>query len=175
MTPPELECFKGLMARAPVGPRIEFGVFRGDTLALMAKHDNETFGVDSFKGMSAASPRDVKNGWNPYPQGRLACPIDKISKNPLLAGVTLIEGWVPQILGAIPERKFAFAHVDLDQYDSTFAVLIYLAEHMAPGGIICCDDYFAERDWLAAGAINAFKATAWQPFGALGRKAWFEC
>ena len=175
MTDKERACFLSLVAQAPRGPRVEFGVFRGATLALMMEHDDWTYGVDTFEGMPPSNPeRDVKDGWNPYPAGRLKAGLDSLSthirKHPL---VHLIRGTVPDILPHVPDKLYAFAHVDMDQFDSTLAALEWLWPRMLPSGIVCCDDWFADRDWLAGGAINRFAATVAPMTGHVERKAWF--
>ena len=167
MNPLERACFEQLLTQAPPGPRIELGVFRGATLRLIANHPGATYGVDSFKGMSAPTAHDIKDGWNPYPKGRLAAPMTAIP------GATLIQGWVPAVLEHCPAGPYAFAHIDLDQYAPTAAALAWLWTRMAPGGILCCDDWFADRDWLAAGAINAWAAMTRPLDGTVGRKAWW--
>lgn len=175
MTPAELACFRACIALAPEGPRIEFGVYRGTTLAMIMKHAGTTYGVDTFEGMPPPdSLRDIKDGWNPYPTGRLAAPLDAlpaaVRQHPR---VRLIKGAVPEILASIPGETFAFAHVDMDQYGSTLAALEWLWPRMAENGIICCDDWFADRDWLAAGAINQFARETTPLAGSVARKAWF--
>lgn len=166
MTRQELQCFDGLLAQAPAGPRIEFGVFHGDALRRMAAHEGETIGVDSFEGMPEPTERDIKDGWNPYPRGRLK------ADPPNVPGARMVRGWVPEVLDDLPDGPYAFAHVDMDQYDSTLAALQWLRPRMMPGGVLCCDDWFADRDWLAAGAINAV-ARSWPLTGTVGRKAWW--
>lgn len=166
MTTEELACFMDLLGQAPSGPRIEFGVFRGKTLQLM-RHSGLLMGVDSFEGMPQHTERDEKDGWIPYPKGRLA------SAPPKVPGATLVKGWVPDILKYLPVGPYAFAHLDMDQYDSTLAALEWLYPKMLSGGIIVCDDWFKDRDWLAGGAINLF-AERVPMTGYAGRKAWFK-
>lgn len=167
MTPEEKECFLALLSKAPRGPRIEVGVFRGATLRLMVNHDDETYGVDSFDGMAVPTEKDIKDGWNPYPRGRLK------AEPPKIDGAKLFQGFVPQVFTQVPERDYAFAHVDVDHFSPTKWTLHYLHKRMLPGGIIVCDDWFADRDWLAAGAINEFAAIK-SIAGTVGRKAWFQ-
>lgn len=170
MTKEERACFVGLLRSAPKGPRIEFGVFKGATLNLMVsegKHAGPTYGVDSFQGMAEPSELDIKDGWNPYPKGRL------LAAPPYIPDTTIIKGFVPKVLEICPGGPFAFAHVDMDQYWPTWHALTWLFTRMLPGGIICCDDYFTERDWLAAGAINELAQN--RPLtGIVGRKAWWS-
>lgn len=171
MTPAELDIFKHLLKRAPFGSAIEFGVFRGATLRIIAGQFPHCIGVDSFAGMPPPNAaRDIKDGWNPYPTGRLAAGMQ--DAHAAAPRASLIRGFVPDVLVQIPDEKFAFAHVDLDQYDSTLAVLQWLDTRMVEGGVVVCDDYFPDRDWLAGGAINEFAKT--RPLsGYVGRKAWF--
>ena len=174
MTLTELNCFMGLLRTAPEGTRIEFGVYRGATLRLIAQHNGATLGIDSFEGMPAPTVRDVKEGWNPYPKGRLSSDYAAVKAEfDKYHSVMILKGWVPEILKSLGDARFAFAHVDLDQYDSTLGTLQWLSTRMIDGGIICCDDYFADRDWLAGGAINEFIRTVRPLSGAHGRKAWF--
>lgn len=173
-TPQEAAAICQLLAVAPPGTRIEFGVMQGHNLQKMAQHDGLTIGVDSFCGMPPSTARDRKNGQDPYYAGRLRIPIEEVQKN--LRGtnnVRLVRGWVPAVLDEIKDTHFAFAYVDMDQYDSTLAALRWLETRMAPGGIICCDDWIKNRDWLAGGAINEFART-YPIAGTCGREAWFN-
>lgn len=163
-----------LMDRSPRGTRIEFGVLRGNNLSRMAQHGDLTIGVDGFCGMPPSTARDRKDGKDPYYEGRLSVPIEDVQRNLRgIKNVRLVRGFVPAVLDEIKERDFAFAYVDMDQYDSTLAALRWLETRMVPGGIICCDDWIDGRDWLAGGAINEFAKT--RPLtGTCGREAWFE-
>jgi hypothetical protein len=164
--------FDDVLALAPDGLRIEFGVHRGATLAKMARHGGETIGVDSFAGMAAPTERDVKDGWNPYPRGRFATPEGVAQAAAPKA--RLVKGFVPDILAELPEGAFAFAHVDMDHYGPTMAAMRWLWPRMMTGGVICADDWFEGRDWLAAGALNEFAAD--HPMaGTSGRMAWWIC
>lgn len=167
MTPQEKECFLDLLSKAPPGPRIEIGVFRGDTLKLMVHEQHAVYGVDSWDGMAVPTEKDIKDGWNPYPRGRLRC------KKPIISGAVLYEGFIPHVFTKVPEVDFAFAHVDVDHFGPTKWSLHYLHSRMMRGGIVVCDDWFPDRDWLAAGAINEFTDIK-RIAGSVGRKAWFQ-
>ena len=162
-----------LMDITPRGPRIEFGVLHGNNLSKMAQCGDLTIGVDSFCGMPPSTERDRKNGEDPYYEGRLACSLEDVQRNLRgIENVHLVRGWVPAVLDEINISGFGFAYVDMDQYDSTLAALRWLETRMKPGGIICCDDWIRDRDWLAGGAINEFAKT--RPLtGTCGREAWF--
>lgn len=162
--------FLGLLAAAPAGPRIEIGVLSGRTLALIARHADVTYGVDSFEGMGDPTERDIVNGINNYPRGRLAVPIEAVRVN--VPTAVLIKGFVPAVLKEVPDGPFAFAHLDVDHYEPTKAALAWLSTRMMPGGVLLCDDWFLDQPYLAAGAINEFAQS--RPFtGTDGRKAWW--
>jgi O-methyltransferase len=171
MTP---DAFKGLLNAAPQGPRIEIGVHAGQSLALIADHDDQTIGVDSFEGMAEPGPEDFHApGRTNYPKGRLAVGIDRVRRF-VGQGPVLIKGFVPDVLTEIPDGPYAFAHLDIDHYEPTRQALAWLFEHMAPGGALCCDDWFPGQDCLAAKALN--EAAAMFPIsGSEGRKVWWIC
>jgi hypothetical protein len=173
LTPEEKAALKKLIGSAPPGTRIELGVLRGNNLSKIAQHRGLTIGVDSFCGMPPSTDNDRKDGDDPYYEGRLACSLEDVQRNIRgIDGIQLVKGWVPEVLDKIEARDFGFAYVDLDQYESTLAALRWLETRMAPGGIICCDDWIKDRDWLAGGAINEFAKT--RPLdGTCGREAWF--
>lgn len=159
-----------VLAQAPRGPRIEFGVHRGATLAIIAEHEGLTVGVDSFEGMAEPGPFDYREGRCHYPRGRLKAPIEIAAAR--VPRARLVRGWVPEVLADLPDGPWAFAHVDLDHYEPTLATLQWLWPRMMRGGIICCDDFFPGRDWLAARAINQV-ARVHALSGAEGRKGWW--
>lgn len=172
MHPHELAAFDALLAAAPLGPRIELGVFRGATLARIAQHEGLTIGVDSFAGMAEPTDRDLLDGRNHYPRGRLA--VSSASAAAAAPCAKLVQGWVPEVLGTLPSGlQFGFAHVDMDHYAPTLAALDWLWSRMLPGGIIVCDDWFEGRDVLAAGAIAEFARTVAGELSSCGRKAWW--
>lgn len=160
-----------LLDLASAGPRIEFGVFRGATLLEISNHIGRTIGVDTFEGMPDPTLRDMKDGWNPYPKGRLSAPMAIAAAKAPKA--ELVRGLVPEILSSIEVAGFGFAHLDMDHFDSTLAALRWVWPRMVSGGVICCDDWFHDHDWLAAGAINAFALDARPLTGTEGRKAWW--
>lgn len=165
--------FAELLASAPPGPRIEFGVLYGDTLRQLANHDGITIGVDSFAGMGEPTEHDYRNGRCNYPKGWLSVDIRKVRSN--LPDVNLIKGWVPQVLSDVPLHRFAFAHIDMDHYAPTRAAIEWLWDKMAPGGIMTCDDWFADNaDILAARAIREIAMERRSLDGDFGRHAYWR-
>jgi hypothetical protein len=160
-----------MLALAPVGPRIELGVHKGKALALISAHEGRTFGVDSFAGMAEPTKDDVDpDGVQQYPKGKLTIDLQEAKRRAPRA--ELIKGFIPQVLGNLPEGPFAFAHIDLDQFAPTKASLEWIFPRMLAGGIVLCHDWFEGRDFLAGGAINEFAGS--RPFsGTRGRYAWW--
>jgi hypothetical protein len=141
-----------LLTRAPAGPRIEFGVFWGHSLALIADHQGLTIGVDSFEGCPEPGPRDLPA--SEYPKGSLAADMEHAEA--AVPQARLVKGFVPKVLDQIDETGFGFAQVDMDQYGPTLAALEWLRTRMTSGGIILCDDVFPGRTSLASGAVLDF-------------------
>lgn len=143
------------------GDVAELGVWRGDTFAPLARLAGEgrrtAYAVDSFAGMAAPGPLDTEeDGTCHYPQGALR--VDAAAVQARLTGlgphVRIVTGYVPDVLFTMPPAvRLAFVHLDLDHYEPTLAALKWLWIHMAPGGILCCHDWFPGRRCLAAAAI----------------------
>jgi hypothetical protein len=170
----DMVILKRLLLEAVPGPRIEFGVLGGKRLKLIAEHDGETFGVDSFEGMAAPTQWDYEPGQrkSQYPAGRLARPMDLAAK--AVPGATLIKGFVPEILPEVPDGPYAFAHLDMDQYSPTLGALFWLFNgRFLPGGIVLCHDWFKGRTFLAGGAINEFAAAVMPCTGTEASCAWW--
>ena len=53
------------------------------------------------------------------------------------------QGLDSQVLDASNDRPWAFVHIDVDQYQSTYDSLAYFYPRMSAGGVIVNDDYGA--------------------------------
>lgn len=134
------------------GDFIECGVYRGKSLDIFASvldaysPNRRLYGFDSFQGLEQPTQEDImpeKNesyfkkgsikGWNkPAIEKRLAyhqCSIE------------LIKGWIPESFTGFEDKKFVFAHIDVDLYNATYASLEFIYPRMEKGGIILFDDY----------------------------------
>ena len=127
---------------------LEFGVFQGSSINLIANHTNHIFGFDSFSGF----PEDGRNDWQE----------DRFNINGKLPttqeNVTLISGFfsetLPQFLLEHPDKKVSFLHIDCDIYSSTKFVLNELSHRFHSGTIIVFDELihysgFEDNEWKA--------------------------
>ena len=123
----------------PKGLWLEFGVFQGTSINLMANKcpDVTLYGFDSFEGF----PEDKAKEWNAkYPKDfSLQGNLPSVRKN-----VKLIKGWfdhtLPKFLKLHPDEPVAYLHIDCDLYASTKLVLTLLRDRLRSGTIIVFDE-----------------------------------
>jgi len=115
------------------------------------------YAVDSWRGMAPPTDRDVESdGTCQYPEGGLATDYAKFEKRIASFGdtVRIVRGFIPDVLEEIGAGvRFAFAHVDLDQYAPTLCALRWIWPRVVPGGIVAVHDWFFGREILAAAAV----------------------
>jgi hypothetical protein len=122
------------------GMALEFGVFTGSTLKVIAnaRAKKSVYGFDSFQGLPEA--------WRPgFPAGTFT--MDAL---PDVPGAELIVGIFDDTLpGFVAENPgpVAFLHVDCDLYSSTKTVLDLVGPRLHPGSIIVFDEYFNYPGW----------------------------
>lgn len=56
-------------------------------------------------------------------------------------GITLVKGWIPEVLAQLPETKWSYVHIDVDLYEPTMACLNYFYPRLVNGGVILNDDF----------------------------------
>jgi Methyltransferase domain len=125
------------------GHYLEFGVFTGGTVRLIARRIGSRIvhGFDSFEGLPEA--------WSGFNLGKgafdLRGRLPRVPKN-----VRLYRGWfedsLPAWLSANP-GPVAFVHVDCDLYSGARTVLSLLADRIVPGTVIVFDEYFNFPNW----------------------------
>lgn len=150
----------------PEGMALEFGVYQGRTLTVIAnarKHD-QVFGFDSFQGL----PEDWRSN---IPAGTFAT-----GQLPDVPGAKLVVGWFNDTLAdflADHPGPVAFLHLDADLYSSTVTILEHVGPRLQPGSVIVFDEYFNYPGW------EQHEHRAWQEFmaksGIACRYAAFTC
>jgi predicted O-methyltransferase YrrM len=133
------------------GMALEFGVFTGGTLTVIAqaRDGRDVYGFDSFTGLPEA--------WRSrFPAG--AFEVDAV---PTVPGAELVVGLFEDTLaGFLADHPgpVAFLHLDADLYSSTRTVLEHVGPRLGPGTVILFDEYFNYAGW------EEHEHRAWQEF-----------
>lgn len=152
------------------GARAECGAYRGATALLLCHawrardahfKGDDFFLIDSFSGTSRSVAQDLipvrgEDGatrMEPFfPAGKTDVTVD------MVRGffrdypeAQICPGWIPEVFTTLPDRKWAFVHLDLTIFEPTLASLEYFYPRLASGGVILCDGSVfcpgAERAW----------------------------
>ena len=142
------------------GAMAECGVFNGLTALLACRvrrmidpgfRGADFFLVDSYEGLSESREQDLidvmgKGGRiervPSHQAGHFAVDVGAVrSRFADFPEASFVKGWIPQVLPQLPERKYAFVHIDVDLYEPTRGALEYFQPRMLPGGIIVNDDF----------------------------------
>lgn len=131
-------------ALALSGDFAEFGVFRGGTALLAAKvlreaNDRRALHLfDSFAGMPVTSEGE------PFAKGDFAQTSETAVRAlvaPAEANVAFHVGFIPDTFKGLELPRLAFAHVDVDLYQSVLDCVEFVYPRLVPGGILVFDDY----------------------------------
>lgn len=147
-----MNILKENLLRNPDGDLIECGVYRGGSLIHIAtkmkelKSSKKLYGIDTFEGHPYDCNEDIpKDGNTIHKKGLFSgSSYEKLSlliKKKNLDNVILYKGLVEDVLPKLSDKKFCFAHLDLDLYLSTKEALYFLKPRMVKNGIIVFDDY----------------------------------
>lgn len=126
----------------------EFGVFRGETIRVIASRTQQpVHGFDSFEGLPEK--------W----RGRFDKGTFRVAALPQVpSNVQLHKGWfedtIPPFKAANP-GPIAFLHMDADLYSSTRTVFDLLGDRIVPGTVIQFDEFFNYPGWMQ-GEYKAF-------------------
>lgn len=137
------------------GAAAEVGVFRGGSAEVLAKvMPGRPFHLfDTFKGL-------------PYPHS-----IDGAACRPgrFIGSVQEVQRRVPAGIihmgklhadSSVPPGPYAFVHIDVDLFASTFDALLLFYPLVLPGGIIVVDDYDGPHTPGATRAVDMFMRNA---------------
>lgn len=125
----------GLLQPPVQGNILEFGVYVGTSINLIAQHRPQVpiYGFDSFEGLPDA--------WIPgFPKGYF----NMDGKLPPVApNVVLVKGWFDETLPPFVQQHpepVSYLHIDCDMYESTKTVFQNLAPRIVPGTVIVFDE-----------------------------------
>lgn len=149
----------GLDAACVDGLVLEFGVYHGRSLRLLARRGRAVHGFDSFEGLPEAWSE--AEGAGAYSTGGRRPRVD--------AHVQLHAGWfrdtLPPFLAA-HAGPVRLAHIDCDLYSSTRDVLTTLAPRLVAGSVLVFDDLLGYPGFEAheLRALEEFVAASGQRF-----------
>lgn len=147
-------------AYCPAGHVMEFGVYRGRSIATLAAAlpDRAIHGFDTFTGLPLAwrrGPGDL------YAAGHFGveAPPDVPHNVTLWPGEfgSSLPGWL-----AMHPGPAALIHIDCDLYESTHTVLSLLDGRIVPGTVMVFDELC---DWTDSGVYPAWRDGEWRALG----------
>ena len=162
------------------GDIVEFGVFTGISLALLAKAHSfdpkgmtrRIVGFDSFDGLPPSAEEHARwhegacrtsHGWHPFvPEGARVTPdiTHELFAACGLPAPDLHEGHFDRTarrLFPAPYGAVAVAHLDCDLYESTKSALESIGPALQDGTVLLFDDWFHYRGNPAKGEARAFR------------------
>ena len=131
-------------ALALLGDFAEFGVFRGGTALLAAEVLRDAYDAralhlfDSFAGMPVTSAGE------PFRKGDFGHTSEAAVRALVLptgANAKFHPGFIPDTFQGLDIPRLAFAHVDVDLYQSVLDSIEFVYPRLVPGGILIFDDY----------------------------------
>lgn len=134
----------------PQGWAIEFGVYSGKSLAIIAEH-MPVIGLDSFAGL----PEDWREG---FPKGKFGTQ-GVVPNHP--ANAVIVKGLFSETLPWLRERgipQLGLVHVDCDLYSSTATALEGISAFIHPGTFVVFDEYHGYP------GAEEHEAKAWREF-----------
>ncbi len=139
------------------GHVLEFGVFQGKSLALLARSfpERQFHGFDSFEGLPEAWERAEGDT---YEKGHFA-----LRSLPLMPpNVSLIKGFFDQTLDGWLARNagpVALVHIDCDLYGGAKYVLTALSDRFVEGSVVVFDELC---DWKESGVYPKWPEGEWR-------------
>lgn len=145
-TPAEADALRQVLQDIPDGNLIEVGVYMGGSAKILAQEhpDRTVYACDTFEGF----PDNInteKGDSNNYYVGQMAIANHKVVMENLkdYKNIAYARGQFPDSF--FYDDEFAFAHIDVDTYNSTKDSLEYIYDRMVPGGKILIHDYPAHE------------------------------
>jgi O-methyltransferase len=126
------------------GDFAECGVYRGGTALMLARVlrncKKKLYLFDSFQGMPKIDQE--KDPW--FSEGEFRVESVDMVRDLLSDFLPLIDirpGWIPQTFHGLQANQYAFAHLDVDLYQSNLDCCSYFYPRMSTGGVLLFDEY----------------------------------
>jgi O-methyltransferase len=126
------------------GDFAECGVYKGGTALLLCRILRDSGKVlrlfDSFKGLPKGDPE--KDKW--FSEGEYSSDSLDAVQHLLIDFRGFVDircGWIPQTFAGLENKRYAFAHLDVDLYQSALDCCRYFYPRMVPGGVMLFDEY----------------------------------
>jgi O-methyltransferase len=125
---------------AQQGDLAEVGTYEGGSSRMIcaAKGDRPLHLFDTFEGLPPAAAQDG----HVHREHQYTCSLESVRN--YLSGhpnVSFYKGRFPESSGPVADKRFSFAHFDVDLYESTLACLEFFYPRMIPGGVMLSHDY----------------------------------
>jgi O-methyltransferase len=127
------------------GDFAECGVFKGGTALLLARvlknrPEKRLYLFDSFEGLPKI--HQEKDQWFSEGQYR-ADSVEAVAEllKDFRSMIDIRRGWIPETFRGVEDRLYAFAHLDVDLYQSALDCCNYFYPRMVPGGVLLFDEY----------------------------------
>lgn len=139
-----------LTEHRPFGWAIEFGVYKGESLRLIADF-MPVIGLDSFHGL----PEDWRPG---FPAGKFHAAGHPL---PFHRNAMIVPGLFSETVPMLVQRglpRLGLVHIDCDLYSSTVTALEGVLPFIGEGTIVVFDEYHGYEGW------EQHEAKAWTEF-----------
>ena len=149
---------------APAGAFVEVGVYRGGSAralyAVAEEQGRELYLFDTFEG----HPKPTQHDGPAHPAGRYDDCADPVALRQEMPNAFIVRGRFPDtwLSTAYPWPWVAFAHIDVDLYESTRDAILALSPCMVEGGVMYFDDYGEADCPGATKAVHELFAN-WEP------------
>ncbi|WP_440410025.1 class I SAM-dependent methyltransferase [Neorhizobium petrolearium] len=130
------------------GLLLEFGVFRGKSINLLARHLKEAedarpiYGFDAFLGLQEDWSGTDHRSFNQFNLQGVA---PKVEDN-----VELVRGWIEDTLPTFLEKHrgdISYLHIDTDTYTPCKTILTLCKDRLKSGSVILFDDMLCYPGW----------------------------